>query len=143
MYGNAIWFFRFIWGYCVTHILNCIDALQYTTLIFGFTSLHSLRWYIRRKCDNYVHIIYLYYEYMFLPLQYYIIYINTHLSVIVPKSNPPLLACLIWCCSSPLCFFSLPALLTNLQLSCIYTALGGIVKYGEIPKKVMTLRVIC
>ena len=78
---------------------------------------------------------------MFLPLQYHIIYINTHLPVIVPKSYPPLLAYLIWC-SSPLCFFSLLALLTNLQLSCTYTVLGGIAKYGEIPKKVMPL-VIC
>ena len=74
--------------------------------------------------------IYLYYDYMFLPLQYHIIYINTHLSVIVPKSNPPLLANLIWCSSSPLSFFSLLALLSlnNLQQSSIYTALGGIVK---------------
>ena len=86
---------------------------------------------------------------MFLPFLYHLIYINTHLSVIVPKSNPPLLAYLIWCSSSPLCFFYLLALLTlldlqtNLQLSCIYTALGGIAKYGEIPRKVMTLRVIC
>ena len=80
---------------------------------------------------------------MFLPLQYHIIYINTHFSVIIPKSNPPLLAYLIWCSSSPPCFFSLLAPLTNLQLSCIYTALGGIAKYREIPKKVMTLRVIC
>ena len=75
---------------------------------------------------------------MFLPLQYHIIYINTYLSVIVPRSNPPLLAYLIWCSSTPLCFFSLLALLTNLQLCCIYTALEGTVKYGEIPKKVMT-----
>ena len=80
---------------------------------------------------------------MFLPLHYHIIYINTHLCVIVPRSNPPFLAYLIWCSSSPLCFLSLPAVLTNLQLSSIYTALGGIAKYGEIPKKVMTLRVIC
>ena len=67
---------------------------------------------------------------MFLPLQYQLIYINTHLSVIVPMSNPPLLAYLIWCSSSPLSFFTLLALLslTNLQQSCIYTALGGNVK---------------
>ena len=125
------------------YILACIGAMQYTMLISGFTILHSLRQYIRRKYDNYVHIIYLYYDYMFLPLQCHIIYINTYLSVIVPKCNPPLLAYLIWCSSSPLCFFSLLALLTNVQLSCIYTALGGIAKYGEIPKKVMALRVKC
>ena len=125
------------------YILTCIGTLQYTMLICRFTSLCSLRWYIRRKCDSYVQIIYLYIDFMFPPLQYHIIYINTHLSVVVPKSNPPLLAYLIWCSSSLLCFFSLLALLTNLQLSCIYTALGGIAKYGEIPKKVMTLRVIC
>ena len=112
------------------YILTCIGTLQYTMLIFRFTSLHSLRWYIRRKHDNYVQIIYLYYDYMFLPLQYHIIYINTHLSLIVPKSNSPLLAYLIWCSSSPLCFFSLLALsLTHLLLSCIYIALGGIAKY--------------
>ena len=99
------------------YILACIGALQYMMLIFRLTSLCSLRWYIRRKYDNYVQIIYLYYDYMILHLQYHIIYINTHLSVIVPKSNPPLLGYLIWCSSSPLCFFSLPALLTNLQLN--------------------------
>ena len=74
---------------------------------------------------------------MFLPLQYHITYINTHLSVIVPRSNPPLLAYLIQSSSSPLSFLLSPScplcLLTNLQLSCIYTALGGIAKYGEIP----------
>ena len=132
IYGNAVWFFS------VTYILTCIGALRYTMLIFRFISLCSLRWYIRRKCDNYVQIIYLYFDYMFLPFQYHIIYIITHLSDIVPKSNSPLLAYLIWCSSSPLGFFSFLALLTNLQLSCIYTALGGIAKYGEIPNKVMT-----
>ena len=92
-------------------------------LIFRLTSLHSLRWYIRGKHDNYAQIIHLYYDYMFLSSQYHIIYINTHLSVIVPKFNPPVLAYLIWCSSSPLCFFSFLGLLANLQLSCIYTAL--------------------
>ena len=50
---------RFGYGYSVTYILTCIGALQYTKLIFGFTGLHSLRQYIRRKCDNYVQIIHL------------------------------------------------------------------------------------
>ena len=68
--------------------------------------------------------------------------INTHLSVIVPKSNPPLLAYLIWCSSSPVLLPSPIPILTNLQLHSIYTALGGIAKSGEIPNKVMTLRII-
>ena len=56
---------------------------------------------------------------------YNTMYINTHLSVIVPKSNPPLLAYLIWCSSSPL--LALLYLLTNYSFP-IYTALGGIAK---------------
>ena len=81
-----------------------------------------------------IQIIHLYYDYMFLPLQYHIIYINTHLSVIVPKSNPPLLAYLIWCSSSPFFSFLLSPSsplyfpqLTNYNFH-IYTALGDIAK---------------
>ena len=48
-------------------------------LVFGFPSLHMLRQY---KIDKDVTNMYmtLYYNYMFLLLQYHIIYINTHLS---------------------------------------------------------------
>ena len=73
----------FVYGYRVTYILTCIGALQYTMLVFGFPSLHSLRQYIGRKCDYCTQNIYLYYDYIIQPLQYHIVYINTHLSVIV------------------------------------------------------------
>ena len=45
---------------------------------------------------------------------------------------------LVWCSSSPV-LFPFP-ILTNLQLHSIYTALGGIAKYGEISNKYMTLK---
>ena len=78
MYSSAV---------CVNKSYSCLGvkchvyegALQYTMLVFGFPGLHMLRWY---KIDKDVTNMYmtLYYNYIFLSLQYHIIYINTLLS---------------------------------------------------------------
>ena len=61
-------------------------------LVFGFTSLHSLRWYVKRKHEYYLESILIFIIAIYFYYYNTITYINTHLSVIVPKSNPPLLA---------------------------------------------------
>ena len=53
---------------------------QYTMLVFGLPSLHMLRWYRETNMQLNMYLI-LYYSYIFLLLQYHILYINTHLSV--------------------------------------------------------------
>ena len=44
----------------VTYIVAYMGAPQYTMLIFGFHSLHTLRWYVRRRCDYCIQSIYLF-----------------------------------------------------------------------------------
>ena len=61
------------------YVLICIGALRYTTLIFRFPGLHTLRWYMRDKGATNMYMT-IHYNYIFLLLQYHIIYINTHLS---------------------------------------------------------------
>ena len=73
MYGSAILFLGLSRG--VGHVYR--GAPQYTMLIFGFSSLCTLRWYIGDRAMTNV------YNYL---LQLYILiitilYINTHLSV--------------------------------------------------------------
>ena len=82
-------------------------------LIFGFTSLCSLRQYIGGKCDSYVQSILIFIIAIYFYHYNTIIYINTHLSAIVSKFNPPLLAYLIWCSSSPSSSSSPLSSLTN------------------------------
>ena len=114
MYGNAVWFLGLSRGTVSHIILTYIGVLQYTTPIFRFTSLHSLRQYIRRECDNYIQSILIFIIAIYFYHYNTIINTNTYLSVTVPKFNPPLLAYLIWCSSSPLCFFYLLVLLVLL-----------------------------
>ena len=61
------------------YVLICTGALQYTMLVFGFPSLHTLRQYMRDKGTTSMYMT-IYYNYIFPLLQYHIININTHLS---------------------------------------------------------------
>ena len=72
---------RFVSEYRVTYILICIGALQYTMLIFRFPILCSLRQYIISNMTTVYKAFTFYFYYIFQPLQYHIIYINTHLSI--------------------------------------------------------------
>ena len=58
MYSSAVWFLGLSRG-IGSHIYY-IGAPQYTMLIFGFPSLHTLRQYIRQRCNYCVQCIYLF-----------------------------------------------------------------------------------
>ena len=50
-YGSAMEYvsLKAVWAYSVTYMLIDMDALQYTIPIFGFSSLHTLRQYLRDR----------------------------------------------------------------------------------------------
>ena len=63
------------------HMYIYVGALQYTTLIFGFSFLWVLAGIKKDTMQMYVIDLTLYYNYKSLLLQYHKLYINTHLSV--------------------------------------------------------------
>ena len=69
MYGSAVWFLGL--SRCIGSHMYYRGAPQYTMLIFRFPSLCTLRQNKRKICDLYTLYLPIYYDYIFLLLQYH------------------------------------------------------------------------
>ena len=69
MYGSTVWFLGLLRGIWLHKYYR--GALQYTMLIFGLSSLCSLRWNIYKDATIFTMYSPIYYDYIFLLIQHH------------------------------------------------------------------------